>query len=99
MACCVPALISEIACCGATVAVAVMVLPFRPNVTLFELLNTIFVRLLLVVPAEKFTEPPPPPGTTLAVMIPPADVPNVTLLALLKLSVWNVKEPLDADTA
>jgi len=40
-----------LSCDDATVADAVTVLPFNPNVMLLELLNTIAERLLLVVPA------------------------------------------------
>ena len=40
-----------------------------------------------------------PGAATDAVMIPPALVPHVTLLALLKFSVVNANEPFDADAA
>jgi hypothetical protein len=40
---------------AAAPAEAVIVEPFRPNVTLFELEKTKALRLLLVVPAERFT--------------------------------------------
>lgn len=39
----------------ATVAEAVIVAPFKPNETLFELLSTMALRLLDVVPAETLT--------------------------------------------
>ena len=39
---------------------------------------------------------PPPPAATDAVMTPPALVPKVTLLALLKFNVWKVKLPFEA---
>ena len=38
-------------------------------------------------------------AATLAVMMLPAEVPNVTLLALLKPRVENRKEPFEADAA
>jgi hypothetical protein len=42
---------------------------------------------------------PPAPAATEAVTIPPAEVPQVTPLALEKLSVWKVKLPRLFDTA
>jgi hypothetical protein len=75
----------------------VIVLPFRPKLTPLEFENTTDCRLLLVVPALKFTAPPPPGAATEAVIIEPALVPNVTLFALEKFNVVKLKEPLDAE--
>ena len=40
-----------------------------------------------------------PGGATEAVTIPPAEVPQVTLFALEKFSVWKVKLPAEFETA
>ena len=61
--------------------------------------KTMLARLELWVPALKLIDAPAAAVATLAVMMPPAEVPKVTLLALEKLRVWNVNEPLDAEAA
>lgn len=65
----------------ATVALAVRVLPFRPNVRLFEFEKTTWPSATLVVPAE--IEPAAAPAATLAVRVEPFR-PKVTPFALLK---------------
>jgi hypothetical protein len=67
----------------------VIVDPFNPNVILFALLNTTDARLLLVVPALKFTGEGAPAGAAAVItdpfnpnVIPPA-LSNVTALRLL----------------
>ena len=71
----------------ATVTVAVTVLPLSPNETLFEFDSTNADRLLLVVPADRFTFVKL--VAMLAVIVCPL-VPNVTPLELLNTTVPEV---------
>jgi hypothetical protein len=72
-----------------------------PKLIPLELANdTVPVVLAVCVPAAIILTPSPaPPGLMDAVIIEPADVPNVTLLALEKARVWKAKLPLLADAA
>ena len=58
-------------------ALAVIVEPFRPNDTPFELLKTTLPRLPEEVPAEKVTAPPPPPAAEAVRRVP--DIPKDTV--------------------
>jgi hypothetical protein len=81
--------------CAGTVTVAVTVFPFIPKLTLFEFENTMVPELAESPAAEMaptFPVAVAPAGIE-AVMALPAEVPKLTLFALLKLSVWNSKLP------
>ncbi len=71
-----------------------MVDPFNPKLTPLEAEKTIWETLLLLFDADTLIELPAAAVATLAKMMPPALVPNVTLFAFVKLRVWNANEPL-----
>ena len=80
-------------------AEAVIVLPFRPKLIPFRFENTILETLPLVVPALKLTLSCVLTTVADAVIILPALVPKVMLLALLNPRVENKNDPFDADAA
>ena len=82
--------------CDTLVPLSVMLTPENPRLEpVIEVAPAVFAPNSVTA----FCSAAAPGAATEAVMIPPADVPNVTLLALLKFSVLKVKLPAELDAA